>query len=114
MVYCVVVQHPVNTTVCQGDNAEFTCVIFIQFGGLVIPGWLRNGTNVDSIRHTIVGNLTMESIAPAYISSRVTISSVTVFDDGAQYHCDILSLITSNSASLKVVGKCLCHDMSYC
>ena len=111
-------RHPVDTTVCQGDNAGFTCVIFIQSGGLLIPGWLRNGTNVDMIRHTIIGNLTNVSIAPVYISSRVTVSSVTVFDDGAQYQCDISSFITSNSASLKVVGKCichdLCHDMSYC
>ena len=104
-------QHPVDTTVCQGDNAGFTCVIFIQSGGLVIPGWLRNGTNVDRIRHTITGNLTTVSIAPAYISSTITVSSVKVFDEGAQYQCDIVSLITSNSASLKVVGKCLCHDL---
>ena len=97
-------QHPVDTTVCQGDNAAFTCVIFVQSGALVIPSWLRNGTNVDRIRHTITGNLT-SNIAPAYISSRVTVSSVTVSDDGTLYQCDILSFITSNSATLKVVGE---------
>ena len=101
----VVVQHPVDTTVCQGDNAGFTCVIFIQSRGLVIPAWLRNGINVDRIRHTISDNLTNVSIAPAYISSRVAISSVTVSDDGVQYQCDILSVFTSDSATLKVVGE---------
>ena len=105
----VVVQHPVNTTVCQGDNAGFTCVILIQSGGLVIPSWLRNGTNIDMIRHTIIGNLTNVSIAPAYINSRVTVSSVTVSDDGVLYQCDISSFITSNSATLKVVGEYICH-----
>ena len=111
--YCVVVQHPLNTTVCQGDNAGFTCVLFIQSGALVIPGWHRNGTNVDMIRHTITGNLTNVSVAPTYISSRVTISSVTVSDDGSLYQCGILSFITSNSATLKVVGKCICHNLMF-
>ena len=101
----VVVQHPVNSTVCQGGNTAFTCVIFIQSGVLVIPGWLRNGTNVDMIRHTIIGNLTNVSTTPVYINSRLTVSSVTVSDDGALYQCGILSFITSNSASLKVVGE---------
>ena len=101
----VVVQHPVDTTVCQGDNAGFTCVILIQSGALVIPGWLRNGANVDMIRHTITDNLTNVSVAPAYISSRVTVSSVTVSDDGLSYWCDILSVFTSNSATLKVIGE---------
>ena len=104
----VVVQHPVDTTVCQHNNATFTCVIYVQSGGLSIPAWLRNGTNVDKIRHEITDNLTNVSIAiaPAYISSRITISSVTVFDDGVLYQCDILSFISSNSATLKVVGEC--------
>ena len=112
----IVVQHPINTTVCQGDNAGFTCVIFVQSGGLATPAWLRNGTNVDKIRHEITDNLTNVSmaIAPAYISSRVTISSVTVFDDGVLYQCDILSLITSNSATLKVVGEYIFHVSNVC
>ena len=101
----VVVQHPTDTTVCQDDNAAFTCVVFIQSGGLVIPGWLRNHTNVDIMRHTIVSNLTGGTTTPAYISTTVTVSNVTVFDDGVQYQCDILSLVTSNHATLKVLGE---------
>ena len=97
-------QHPVDTTVCQGDNAEFTCVIYVPSGGLVIPAWLRNGTNVNKTRHTVVGNMT-NNIAPAYVSSTVIVSNVTVLDDGTQYRCDILSLITSRNALLKVVGE---------
>ena len=91
----------------------YVCVIFIQSGALIIPGWLRNGTNVDRIRHEITDNLTNTSTAPAYISSRVTVSSVTVFDDRSLYQCDIVSLITSNNATLKVVGKCICHSLMF-
>ena len=97
-----------NTTVCQDDNATFTCVIFIPFGFLSVPGWSRNGVIVDTIRHTITSNLTGGSAATStYISSTVTVSNVTVSDDdGALYQCGIGSTI-SNSATLNVVDKCV-------
>ena len=99
-----------NTTVCQDDNAAFTCVIFIPSGFLSAPAWGRNGFIVDAMRHTITNNLTGGATAPVYISSTVTVSNVTVLDDdGALYQCGILSAI-SNNATLNVVGKFL--DMS--
>ena len=92
-----------NTTVCQDDNAAFTCVIFIPSGIVTNPGWLRNGAFVDMIRHTITGNLTGGITAPAYISGTITVRNVTVLDDGALYLCGI-GFITSNSATLNVIG----------
>ena len=103
----VVVQHPKNTTICQGDSATFTCVVFIPSGFPSAPTWARNGTVVDMMRHTVTGNLTGGANAPVYISSTVTVSNVTVSDDeGALYQCGVL-LIISNSATLNVVGKCV-------
>ena len=102
--YYVVVQHPENTTVCQDDNAVFTCVMSIPSGTPLAPGWLRNGAAVDMICHTITSNLTGGTTAPVNISGTVTVSNVTVLDDnGILYQCGI-SLITSNSATLNVVG----------
>ena len=101
----VVVQDPVDTTVCQDDDATFTCVLFIQSGIPVAPGWLRNGGSVDTICHTIVSNLTGNAMGPVYISSTITVNSVTVLDDGVMYQCDILSFFTTNNATLTVVGK---------
>ena len=96
-----------NTTACQHDNAVFTCVIFTPSGIPLSPQWARNGAAIDMIRHTITGNLTGGTTAPAYISGTATVSNVTVLDDGALYQCGIGSII-SNSATLSVVvGKCV-------
>ena len=104
-------QDPVDTTVCQHDNAVFTCVIFLSSGTPSSPGWLRDGVTVDMIHHTIVSNLTGGTAAPVYISSTVAVSNVTAFDDdGALYQCGIGST-TSDSATLNVVGKCICHEL---
>ena len=97
---------------CEDDDATFTCVLFVSSGSIVAPGWLRNGVNVDMIRHTIVNNLTDNPVAPVYVSSTITVNSVTVLDDdGVLYRCDILSFITTDNASLTVVSKWICHDL---
>ena len=91
---------------CQDDDATFTCVFFVPFGSAVAPGWLRNGGSFDTMRHTIVNNLTDGAVGPVYVSSTITVNSVTALDDdGALYRCDILSTFTTNSATLTVVGK---------
>ena len=110
-------QAPVDTTVCQEDDATFTCVIFIPSGIAAAPGWLKNGESVDTMHHTIVNNLTDNAAGPVYISSTLTVNSVTVLDDdGVLYQCGLLSTFTSN-ATLTVVGMqvymYLCHYLMY-
>ena len=101
----VVQQHPINTTVCQDDNATFTCVVIIPSGAPLSPAWLRNGATVNRMRHTITSNLIDGAVAPVNISSTVTVSNVTVsYDEGALYQCGIVFSL-SNSATLNVVGK---------
>ena len=101
-VFTTVLHNPEDATKCQGENVSFTCVVFISSGGVVSPVWFRNDVAVAC--HTIVTNQTTDSISPISISSTVTVSMVTVLDDGAMYHCDILSLITSDNSTLTVVG----------
>ena len=94
-----------DTTVCEGDSATFTCVVFISSGFPSAPQWARNGAVVDMTRHTTTTNLTGGATAPVYISGTVTVSNVTVSDDnGASYQCGIGSVI-STRATLNVVGK---------
>ena len=106
----VVQQHPENTTVCQDDDATFTCVVFLLSGIPSNPQWLRNDVTLDMMRHNVTGNLTGGIATPAYISGTITVSNVTVLDDGALYKCGIGSTI-SNNAALNVVGKCACHEL---
>ena len=93
-----------DTTVCEGDSATFTCVVFISSGIPTNPVWGRNGVAVDIIRHTVTGNLTGGTTAPIFISGTLTVSNVTILDDGVFYQCGIGSSV-SNAATLNVVGK---------
>ena len=101
----VVVEEPVDTTVCEGDSATVTCVIFFPPGAfLSAPGWRRDGATVDGMRHTISSNLTGGVSPPISISGTITVSNVTVVDDdGVSYVCGIGSA-GSGIATLNVVG----------
>ena len=102
-----------DTTVCEGDNATFTCMVLIASGLPSNPQWGRNHTLVDRMHHTITSNLTGGEIAPITISSTLTVSSVTVVDDnGMSYACGI-GVTLSSVATLTVVGKYSYHDLMF-
>ena len=116
-VHTAVEQHPQDTTTCQGDNATFTCVVFQRTGGAISPSWSRNGEPVNMSRHTVDSNATFGAITPLYIGSTVTVYDVTVFDNAALYRCDLAGFLSSNNATLNVVGKhtiCTHVRMSLC
>ena len=94
-----------DTTVCEGDSATFTCVVFFPSGAFLSnPGWLRNGTGVDMMRHTVASNLTGGTGTPVSITGTITVSNVTVVeDDGVSYVCGIGSA-SSSITTLNVVG----------
>ena len=101
----IITQHPMDTTVCEGNTATFTCVIFYPSGTfLVPPGWRRNGAVVNGV-NMIRNNLTNSNL-PVFVSSTLTINRTTISDDGALYQCG-LSAAISNNATLNVVGMCI-------
>ena len=96
-----------NTTVCEGNTATFTCVIFYPSGTFATaPLWSRNGVPINAVNmphHNIVDNLT-DPNPPVYASSTLTISGTnTTFDDEILYQCGI-SVTISNTAILNVAG----------
>ena len=114
---CIVVQDPMSTTVCRDNNATFTCVIFIPSGGVAVPGWLRNGSNVNAntMHHITSHNLTQGAVAPVYIQSVLTVTSVRPSDNGVLYQCGFV-LLLSNGATLNVLGagECTCVYTNAC
>ena len=100
-----VVQHPKDTTACQGNDATFTCTIFQPTGGAIPPAWSRNGDGVNLMHHSISSNVTRGAVTPLYIGSTLIVNNVTVFDNAALYQCDLAGFLTSNNATLNVVGK---------
>ena len=100
----VVEQDPVDTTVCEGQDASFTCVLEWETGLPAETRWFKNDVDLNMTRHNIESNLRDNPSSPANISSTVTVIDVTNADDGALYHCGAAAA-TSNNAMLNVVGK---------
>ena len=100
----VVEQDPVSTTVCEGQDASFTCVVYWQTGTPAETRWFRNDVAVNMTRHNIESNFRDNSRSPANISSTITVIDVANADDGALYHCSIAAA-TTNNTTLNVVGK---------
>ena len=98
-----------DTTVCEGDSATFSCVIFLSTGAPSTLAWLGDNVTVNRMRHTLTSNLTGGVRTPVSISGTVTVSNVTVVDDGVSYQCGIGSTLSSG-ATLSVIGKYIFHD----
>ena len=79
------------------------CSLYHLHGAAVTPVWFRNGEIVDTIHHAITSNITDDAEGPVYISTTITVISVTAVDDAALYLCDIFIMFTNN-ATLTVVG----------
>ena len=101
--YYYVVVDPVDTTVCEGDTATFTCVYFISVGAIAAPGWIRDGDIAVNVMY-VTSNLTRVTTTPAYVRSTVTLRKVTLLGNGTMYQCGLVTFL-SNSSTLTVVGK---------
>ena len=102
-------QHPVDTTVCQGDDATFTCVVFIPFGAtLTLPTWVRDmPDDNNTMRYSMTNNKTDET-TPAYIENTLTVTNVMArTDNGSIYKCCVVSSECSNNSTLRVESKCI-------
>ena len=110
--YCIVIAtQPVNSTVCVGEGASFTCVVD-RDGGVPVTaaGWQL----FDVAFIPVVGrdrHMTNATMNGDIITDVLTVSDVLLSDDGAQYRCRPLNDDeTSNTVFLNVIGK----DMYVC
>ena len=98
-----------DTTVCQGDDATFSCVVFIPSGAPGEPGWLRNSIAIfnSDMRHVTNSNYSDTIDPPVYFNSVITVPNVTpANDDGVRYQCGVRG-VPSNNATLHVIGECI-------
>ena len=99
--------HPTNVTVCltESTTATFTCVVDrgstsittanwqILFGGTFIPVFGRDRHMSDP---SVNGNT---------VTDALTVTDVSVNDNGALYRCKPFGDVFSNNATLTVLGE---------
>ena len=107
----VITTQPRNVTVCltQSTTANFTCVV--DRGGSPISSaqWqihLSGGTYISVTgiaRHMVNSVLNGDTL-----SDTLTVTNVSVNDNGAQYQCEPSNNAISNVVTLTVLGMYVC------
>ena len=104
----VITTQPMNVTVCltQSTTATFTCVV--DRGGVSIftAGWhiLDGGVYVPIPQTGRPRHMTNIIINEDIITDTLTVTNVSVDDNGTQYRCQPFGDVTSMSAIIKVLG----------
>ena len=99
--------HPTNVTVCltESTTATFTCVADRGSTSITTANWhILDGEIFISIAgrdrhmddHSVTGNT---------VTDTLTVTDVSVNDNGALYRCQPLSNVFSNNATLTVLGE---------
>lgn len=101
----MIIQPPQDQLVCEEGTVNFTCVV--MFTG-VMPGpatWLTDGGYVDAgslLDHSLTDDTNGRS-APANVTNVLTITDVSIDDNGTDYLCQ--QGVRSDPAFLIVFGE---------
>ena len=104
----VITTQPVNVSVCltQSTTATFTCAVDRGGVGIFTAGWsiLDGGVYVFIPQTGRPRHMTNAILDGDVITDTLTVTNVSVDDNGAQYQCQPVDSVTSMSAIIKVLG----------
>ena len=108
---------PMNVTVCTTARtiAVFTCIVETSSSLITTVTW---NMMIDDIG--LVGverrerHMTNSNKSGNVINGTLTISGISVNDNGAQYQCEVTSSIRSNVVTLTVLGQIIIHQYMLC
>ena len=110
----VIITQPMNDTVCltQSTTASFTCVVDRGVVPITTAGWkiLDGGIYLSVIGrpHHMVDSIVNNNI----LTDTLTVTDVSVNDNGALYQCEPFGNATSDVVTITVLGEiiiCLSH-----
>ena len=96
-----------NQSACAGETVHFTCVVMFTSGSPGAAAWFTNNGNNDASRetgHTLTDDSNGRS-APANVTTVLTVTNVSISDNGADYICGQGFNAISDTAFLTVFGK---------
>ena len=108
--YLVILQSPQNQSVCEGGTATFTCTVMFPSG--TIPSgalWGTNNGQVAIMANEVysVNNDVNGRSAPANVTNMLTVTNVSISDNGADFVCavGVVNPVASSAVFLKLIGK---------
>ena len=107
IVYIVIIRSPVNQSTCAGETVNFTCVVMFTSGSPGPANWFTNNGNNDASRepgHTLTDDSNGRS-APANVTTVLTVTNVSISNNGSDYICVQGLNAISDTAFLTVFGK---------
>ena len=105
-----------NQSACAGETVNFTCVVMFTSGPLGDATWFTNNGNIDASRergHTLTDDSNGRS-APANVTTVLTVTNVSISDNGADYTCVQGLNVRSDIVFLTVFGKLQLHIYTMC
>ena len=118
LLYIILVQHPINTKVCEGNNAVLSCVVFDNstHNAANTTSWFINANPPAAVSSNLIIN-TRDGFV---VTSVLAIESVSLNDNGNGYLCSPAFGVMSNLGVISVAGEyevfiCVnihlsCHD----
>ena len=104
-----IIQSPQNQSACEGETVNFVCVIMFPDGSTPVrPLWFdTNGNNAIQPPDVTATDDSNGLTAPANVTSVLTVTNVSISDNGDSYICGLggLNAISSNISFLTVHGK---------
>ena len=96
-----------NQSTCAGGTVQFTCVVMFTSGSPGPANWFTNNDNIDASRlpdHSLTDDSSGRS-APANVTTVLTVTNVSISDNGADYFCAQGFNARSDTVFLTVFGK---------
>ena len=103
----VIIQSPQNQTGCEGGIVNFTCVVMFISDPLDPANWFTNNGINDASRepgHTRTDDSNGRS-APANVTTVLTVTNVSISDNGSDYICAQGLNERSDTVFLTVLGE---------
>ena len=111
----VITTQPMDVTVCltQSTTASFTCVIDRGGVGITTARWeILDGGEFLSVvgrdHHMVDPNRNGD-----ILTDTLTVTNVSVNDNGALYRCEPRDNVVSMNATITVVGECIYLFITY-
>ena len=105
-----------NQSACVGEAVNFTCVVMFTSGTPSAASWITDLGTSDAAAlpgHTRTDD-SNERSAPANVTTVLTVTNISISDNGADYLCSQGLNPISNRVFLTVFGEFSLHICIYC